>query len=58
MFFRQTRIGLQGRPFTVYKFKTMRDPWPGEDPLATGAVRLTRFGKFLRATSLDELPTL
>ena len=58
LFFCQTRIGLHGRPFTLYKFKTMRDPKPGEDPLATDAVRLTRPGKFLRDTSLDELPTL
>jgi len=56
--FRQTRIGLHGKPFTLYKLKTMRDPRPGEDPLATDAVRITRFGRFLRATSLDELPTL
>jgi len=58
LLFRQTRIGLHGKPFTLYKFKTMRDPRPGEDPLATDALRLTRFGRFLRATSLDELPTL
>lgn len=58
MLFRQTRIGLHGKPFTLYKFKTMRDPRPGEDMLATDAVRLTRFGRLLRATSLDELPTL
>jgi len=57
LLFRQTRIGLHGRPFTLYKFKTMRDPRPGEDALATDAIRLTRFGCFLRATSLDELPT-
>lgn len=56
--FRQTRIGLDGKPFTLYKLKTMRDLRPGEDPLATDAVRITRFGRFLRATSLDELPTL
>ena len=58
LLFRQTRIGLDGKPFTLYKLKTMRDPRPGEDPLATDAVRITRFGRFLRATSLDELPTL
>jgi len=58
MLFRQTRIGLHGKPFTLYKFKTMRDPRPGEDAMATDAIRLTRFGRFLRATSLDELPTL
>jgi len=56
--FSQARIGLHGRPFTLYKFKTMRDPLPHEDPLATDAVRLTRFGRLLRSTSLDELPTL
>ena len=56
--FRQTRIGLHGKPFTLYKFKTMRDPRDGEDPLSTDAVRLTRVGRILRATSLDELPTL
>jgi len=58
LIFRQTRIGLHGKPFTLYKFKTMRDPRPGEDALASDAQRLTRWGKFLRSTSLDELPTL
>ncbi len=42
----------------IYKFKTMRDPLPGEDALATDAVRITALGRILRATSLDELPTL
>jgi sugar transferase EpsL len=56
--FRQTRTGLHGKPFTLYKLKTMRDPRPGEDLLATDAIRITRLGRFLRATSLDELPTL
>lgn len=58
LLFRQPRIGLHGKPFMLYKLKTMRDPRPGEDPLATDAIRITRFGRFLRATSLDELPTL
>ena len=58
LLFRQVRIGLHGRPFTIYKLKTMRDPRPGEDPLETDAIRLTRIGRVLRATSLDELPTL
>jgi lipopolysaccharide/colanic/teichoic acid biosynthesis glycosyltransferase len=58
LLFRQTRIGLHGQPFTLYKFKTMRDPRPGEDAMATDAIRLTRWGRFLRATSLDELPTI
>ena len=58
LIFRQARIGLHGKPFTLYKFKTMRDPRPGEDPRTSDAQRLTRWGKFLRSTSLDELPTL
>ncbi|MDA1082555.1 MAG: sugar transferase [Gemmatimonadetes bacterium] len=56
--FPQLRIGLHGKPFTIYKFKTMRDASPGEDPMATDAIRITRLGRLLRATSLDELPTL
>ncbi|MEY4214758.1 MAG: hypothetical protein RL458_2984, partial [Pseudomonadota bacterium] len=58
LLFRQPRIGLHGKPFMLYKLKTMRDPRPGEDPLATDAIRITRLGRLLRATSLDELPTL
>ena len=58
MLFRQTRIGLHGKAFTLYKLKTMRDPRPGEDPLVTDAIRITRLGRFLRATSFDELPSL
>ena len=50
--FAQDRAGLNGRPFTLYKFRTMRT---GDGP---DAERLTRFGRFLRATSLDELPEL
>jgi len=56
--FSQTRIGLNGRPFRIYKLKTMRDPHPGEDSLASDADRLTSVGRVLRAWSLDELPTL
>lgn len=56
--FRQTRPGFNGRPFTILKFRTMRDPRPGEDPFGTDAARLTSFGSFLRAASLDELPEL
>lgn len=55
--FRQERPGLHGRPFTLVKFRTMHpaDPLRGQ---VSDAERLTRFGTFLRSTSLDELPTL
>jgi lipopolysaccharide/colanic/teichoic acid biosynthesis glycosyltransferase len=56
--FRQTRPGLGGKPFTIFKFKTMRDAWgPDGNPLPD-AERLTRVGKLLRSLSLDELPQL
>jgi sugar transferase EpsL len=58
LLFLQPRIGLHGKPFMLYKLKTMRDPRPGEDPLTTDAIRITRLGRFLRTTSLDELPNL
>ena len=56
--FRQRRAGIGGRSFTIGKFRTMREPRQGEDRLASDEVRLTVLGRFLRATSLDELPTL
>jgi sugar transferase EpsL len=58
VFFRQQRPGFLGRPFNLIKFRTMRSPAPGEDVALTDALRLTRLGSFLRAFSLDELPTL
>jgi len=56
--FRQERPGLRGRPFRLLKFRTMRHPRPGEEGPDSDATRLTRLGRFLRATSIDELPTL
>ena len=56
--FRQMRPGLNGRPFVVYKFRTMLDQnSPDGNPLPDDQ-RLTPFGRLLRATSLDELPEL
>ncbi len=56
--FRQTRPGRAGAPFTIYKFRTMRPPRAGEVWYQTDRQRVTRLGRFLRATSLDELPEL
>ena len=56
--FRQQRPGLHGRPFMMVKFRTMLDTLDADgNPLPDDA-RLTRFGRLLRATSLDELPEL
>ncbi len=56
--FVQERPGLNGKPFYLKKFRTMRAPRPGEDMLKSDSDRLTTVGKFLRQTSIDELPTL
>lgn len=58
VFFRQQRPGLHGQPFTIIKFRTMRSPADGEVASRTDARRVTRMGRLLRATSLDELPEL
>ena len=55
--FRQERVGRDERIFTLIKFRSMHMPDPSR-ALATDGDRLTRFGKLLRATSIDELPTL
>lgn len=56
--FRQVRPGLNGRPFTMYKFRTMLDMQDTVGTLLPDEKRLTPFGRFLRSTSLDELPQL
>jgi len=56
--FRQQRPGKNERPFTLYKFRTMRDVRGASGELLPDARRLTRLGAFLRSTSLDELPEL
>ena len=56
--FRQNRPGLRGLPFTLLKFRTMNDKRGPDGELLTDKERLTSFGRFFRAASLDELPTL
>ena len=57
-FFRQVRPGFMGRPFTLVKFRTMTDARDASGTLLADSARLTSFGRFLRASSLDELPEL
>jgi len=56
--FRQKRPGLNGKIFEMYKFRTMTDEKDASGNLLPDSVRLTSFGKWLRSTSLDELPEL
>lgn len=56
--FKQKRPGLNGKIFTLYKFRTMIDARDKDGNLLPDEVRLTKFGKLLRSTSLDELPEL
>jgi len=58
VFFRQIRPGLHGKPFTIYKFRTMLNAYDKSGSLLPDSERLTRFGSFLRSSSLDELPEL
>ena len=56
--FKQMRPGLHAKPFALYKFRTMTDKSGGNGQLLPDAERLTKFGRLLRATSIDELPEL
>lgn len=56
--FRQIRPGLDGQPFMLVKFRTMTDARGPDGALLPDAQRLTNFGRFLRSSSLDELPEL
>ncbi|HZJ84281.1 MAG TPA: sugar transferase [Syntrophomonadaceae bacterium] len=56
--FKQERPGLNERIFTIYKFRTMTNEKDANGELLPDSVRLTKFGRFLRSTSLDELPEL
>lgn len=58
IFFTQTRPGLGGRPFEMFKFRTMTTERDGKGTLRSDSERLTDFGRWLRAVSLDELPEL
>jgi len=56
--FKQKRPGLNEKIFTIYKFRTMTDERDENGELLPDSVRLTKFGRLLRSTSLDELPEL
>ncbi len=58
VYFTQKRVGWKDKIFTVYKFKSMNEARDENGHLLPDALRLTSFGKFLRKTSLDELPQL
>jgi lipopolysaccharide/colanic/teichoic acid biosynthesis glycosyltransferase len=58
VFFPQERAGFEGKPFRLYKFRTMTNERDREGKLLADAHRLTPLGRFLRNTSLDELPEL
>lgn len=58
IFFKQSRPGINGKVFNIYKFRTMTNIRDDNGILLPDKKRLTKFGKFLRSTSLDEIPSL
>jgi len=56
--YKQRRLGLGGRPFELLKFRSMKHPEPGREGPEFDQERMTRVGQWLRATSVDELPSL
>ncbi len=58
IFFLQKRLGFKGRPFTVIKFRTMKNITNAKGDLLPNEKRITRYGNLLRMTSLDEIPSL
>ncbi|MFZ2782503.1 MAG: sugar transferase [Rectinemataceae bacterium] len=58
VFFRQSRLGYNGKPFTLIKFRTMRVDGNDQRPTTNGDPRVTRFGALMRASRLDEIPQL
>ena len=58
VFFLHTRVGRNGRPFKIVKFRSMRNGQPGRQITAGGDSRITRVGRFIRKYKLDELPQI
>jgi lipopolysaccharide/colanic/teichoic acid biosynthesis glycosyltransferase len=58
VFFRQPRVGFRNEQFRIFKMRTMTDARAADGALLPDAERLTRLGRFLRSTSIDELPQL
>jgi lipopolysaccharide/colanic/teichoic acid biosynthesis glycosyltransferase len=56
--YKQRRLGLAGRPFELLKFRSMKHPRPGREGPEFDQERLTRVGQWMRATSIDEVPSL